>query len=97
MVLFHAQLPHRETRRPQGPQQLVAVVLKGLQPGPRGRAHREPAALQAQGAAVGGELGAGQAGPALPEGRQMALALPFLLNGLQALLQCRSRGPRWRH
>ncbi|MFM9103656.1 MAG: hypothetical protein ACKOPS_20910 [Cyanobium sp.] len=23
--------------------------------------------------------------------------LPFLLNGLQALLQCRSRGPRWRH
>lgn len=84
VVLLHAQITHRETSSAQGPEQLVAVVLERLQPGARRRSHREQASLQLQGAAVAGQLRPGDARPGLPEGRQVAVPAPLLLQGLQA-------------
>jgi len=78
VVLLHDDLPHLEARSAQGPQQHVAVVLQGLEPGARSRPHREPPCPQGKGAAVGSQLGAGQARPGQPEGGQMALPLPGL-------------------
>ena len=95
VVLLQAEVAHRKAVGAQGPQQLVAVVLKGLQPGAGGGPHREQAAVEAQGAAVGGQLGAGDAGPGLPEGRQMPPLLPPLLEVLQAAGQAASGRP-WR-
>ncbi len=69
----------------------MAVVLESLQPGARGGPHRETGALQAQGPAMGSQLGAGEVGPTLPEGRQMALALPPPLQVRQALVEGRGR------
>ena len=56
MVLLHPDLAQLKTSGPQGPQQLMAVVLQGLQPGPRLGPHREPARLQPQRLAMGGQL-----------------------------------------
>jgi hypothetical protein len=42
VVLLHDHLPHLEPRSAQGPQQHVAVVLQGLEPGAGSRPHREP-------------------------------------------------------
>jgi hypothetical protein len=40
MVLLHPHLAQLKAGGPQGPQQLMAVVLQGLQPGPRLGPHR---------------------------------------------------------
>ena len=66
VVLLQAYVAHGEAVGAQGPEQLVAVVLERLQPGARGGAHGEQAAVQPQGPAVGCQLGAGDAGPGLP-------------------------------
>ncbi len=97
MVLGDAHLPHGKAGGPQAAEQLVAVVLQGLEPGAGGGSHREHAALQAQGAAVGGQLGTGQGRPALPQGPQVALALPLLLQRVEALGQGRGRRVSGRH
>jgi phage shock protein A len=73
MVLLDAQIPQVKPLGPQGRQQLVAVVLQGLQPGPRRRPHAQHPRLQAQRPAVGRQLGARQPRPGLPERRQVGL------------------------
>ena len=83
MVLAEAQIPNTEAGAPQGPQQLVAVVLQGLEPGTRGRPHREHTALQVQGTAMRGQLTAGDARPGLPEAGQLPFALPVAAQALQ--------------
>lgn len=75
-MLAEAQLPHAETRSPQGPQQLVAVVLQGLEPGSRGRSNGQHTALEVQGAAMGGQLLPYDAGPGLPEPSELAFPFP---------------------
>jgi len=84
IVLAKAQIPHIEPRTPQGPQQLMAVVLQGLEPGPWDRPYREHTALQVERTAVGGQLAAGDARPGLPEAGQLPLALPMAAEVLQA-------------
>lgn len=97
MMLLHPYLAQLKTGGPQGPQQLMAVVLQGLQPGPRLGPHREPARLQPQRLAMGGQLGAGQPRPGPPQGRQVAVALPPLLELLQTAGQLLSWCWRRRH
>jgi phage shock protein A len=97
VVLFQAQIAHAEAMGAQGPQQLVPVVLQGLEPGAGRCPHGEQAAVQPQGPAVGGELGAGDAGPGLPEGCQVSALLPALLQLPQAAGQFAGRGARRRH
>lgn len=95
MVLLHPDVAQVKASRPQGGQQLVPVVAEGLEPGSGGRADAEHPATEAQGATVGGQLGAGQPGPALPERRQVVLLLPLLLKASQAAghaLRGRGRG-----
>jgi hypothetical protein len=46
VVLFDPQIAQVEPRGPHGGQQLVAVVLQGLQPGARRCANSEHASLQ---------------------------------------------------
>lgn len=87
VVLFQAQVPQGVPGGPQAGQQLVPVVLQGLQPGAGCRAHRENPALQPQGPAVWCQLGAGQPGPGLPEGGKVAFALPVLFQCRQAACQ----------
>ncbi len=91
MVLLHPQVPHRKPRTPQGCQQLVAVILQGEQPWAGRRANGEQGTLHPQRSAVGSELGAGQARPALPESCQMPLLPPLGLQSLQALIHRRGR------
>ena len=84
MVLAETQIPNVEARASQGPQQLVAVVLQGLEPGPGSCPHGEHPALQVQWTAVGGQLAAGDARPGLPEAGQLPLTLPVAAQALQA-------------
>jgi len=84
MVLADAQITDRETGSAQGTEQLMAVVLKRLQPGAWSGADAEQAAAQIEGAAVGSQLGPGQARPRLPEGGHRILSLPGLLQILEA-------------
>lgn len=83
MVLLHAHLPHGKAGTPQGPEQLVTAVNQPLQPRSRRCAHGEHTALQGQGAAMGRQLSTSQAGPGLPEGGQVTLPLPPLLEMVQ--------------
>lgn len=78
---LNAQIAQLKPRSAQGRQQLVAVVLQRLQPGPRISPHGEAAALQPQGPAMLSQLRAGDARPRLPERCQMAAAAPALLQG----------------
>ncbi len=94
MVLAHPHLPHGKPRSSEGTQQLMTGVEKALQPWPRRCPHREHPTDQRQWAAMGGELGTGQAGPGLPEGRQMAVPPPLMLQISQAGADAFGRG--WR-
>jgi len=84
IVLAEAQIPHAEARTPEGPQQLMAVVLQGLEPGPWDRPHREHTALQVERTAVGGQLAADDTRPGLPKAGQLPLALPVAAQPLDA-------------
>lgn len=92
MVLLDAQIANCKTRHAQGGQQLVTVVLQSLQPGARSSPHGESGTLQPQRPTVGCQLGPSQAGPALPQGCEVALTLPLLLEALQTLLHGNGRG-----
>ena len=46
VMLLDLQIPQAESGCPQGTNQLVAVVLQGLQPGAGGGSHGEQASLQ---------------------------------------------------
>lgn len=93
VVLLNAQIPQLEAGGPERPQELVAVVLQGLQPGPWSSPHGEQPALETQGAAMGRQLGAGDLGPGLPEGRQVSALLPLLFQPLEATGQAAGTGP----
>lgn len=95
IALLQPQIPCRETSTPQGTEQLVTVVAKRLEPGPRRCPHREQSALQPQRAAVGGQLGPGDARPCLPQGRQMSFPLPLDPQTVQAGTDRAGTGPGW--
>lgn len=97
MVLLHPHIANGVAGTPQGSQQLMAVVLQGLQPGARGGAHGEQAALKLQGPAMGGQQRASDAGPLPPQRSQVPVAAPVLLERLQAAGQADGRGPGRRH
>ena len=78
VVLLHYHLSHLKPSSTQGPQQHVAVVLQGLEPGAGSCPHRQAPSPQGKGSAVGCQLGTGQARPGQPKGGQMALPLPGL-------------------
>jgi hypothetical protein len=84
LVLPEAQVSDGKTGPPQGAQQLVPVVSKSLQPLGMLCAHGQHAATQAERAAVGSELVAGDPRPGLPQGGQAAGPPPLLLDLLQA-------------
>ena len=96
VMLLHPHLPHGKPCSSEGSQQLMAGVKQSLQPGTRCRSHGEHPPLQREGTAMGGQLGPGQPGPGLPQGGQMALPLPVLLEGVQTSPKAlrRSRGGR---
>ncbi len=93
-MLAHAQIADLKACAPQRPHQLVAVVLERLQPRPRSCPHREQPGMEVQRPAVGSQLGAGDAGPGLPERRQGSFLLPVRFECLQALAQGTGRRPR---
>jgi hypothetical protein len=84
VVLLNANFPDAKAGGPQGSQQLMAVVLQGLQPGARRRSDAEHPTAQLQRAAMGRQLGAGEGGPGLPEGGLVTLLLPVLAQFLEA-------------
>lgn len=87
LVLLQHQILYGKTSAAQGAQQAVFVEAQRLQPLGMARTHHQPSALQAQGAAMGGQLGSGDAGPGLPEGGEVLVAAPVLLQLAQAGLQ----------
>lgn len=91
-VLLHPHLPDGKTGAAQTPKQLVPVVLKGLQPGPSRRPHRQHPTPQAQGTAVRRQLGPDQLGPGQPETGQVPLLFPASLD----LAETAAQGSRWR-
>ena len=95
VVLLNAQIPQLEAGGPEGPEELVAVVLQGLQPRSGSGPHGEQPPLETQGAAMGRQLGAGNLGPRLPQGRQVSALLPLLFQPLEATGQAARAGP-WR-
>ena len=78
VMLLHDHLSHLKTSSTQRPQQHVAVVLQGLEPGAGSCPHRQAPSPYGKGSAVGSQLGTGQARPGQPKGGQMALPLPRL-------------------
>lgn len=83
VMLLHPHVPHGKPRSLERTEELVAGVEQTLKPGPRCRPHGQHAPQEAQGTAMGGQLGTGQAGPGLPESGQVALPLPLLLEIIQ--------------
>ena len=93
------QIAQRKAACPQSGQQLVAVVLQGLQPGAGRGPNAEHSTLEPQRTAMGGELGPGDARPGLPQGCQMPPLAPAALQSIEAIAEGggRSRSCRQQH
>ena len=97
IVQLDGEIAHAETGSPQGPEQLVPVVTQGLEPLGMAGTNRQSPGTQAQGPAVGGQLGTGDLGPGLPKGSQVAGRAPLALQLGQATGQGAGGGRRGWH
>lgn len=68
VMLLNAEVFDAMAGSSKGRQQLGPAVQQGLAPLRMACPHGEHPALKLEGAAMGSELGAGQAGPVLPDG-----------------------------